>query len=100
MPPVEQTVIRAGGGSGDGGRGYVDWAAILAGAVIAAGTSIVLTGFAAGLGLGAISADEGISGFGLILTAIVTAVGMAAAYMLGGYIAGRMRRRVDGATRD
>ena len=100
MSHVEHNVIRPGGGSGDNERGYVDWGAIFAGAVIAAGTSIVLTGFATGLGLGAISADEGISGFGLILTAIVTAVGMAAAYMLGGYIAGRMRRRVDGAARD
>lgn len=102
MAPVETRVIRAGEGSGGGERGYVDWGAILAGAAIAAGTSVVLTGFATGLGLGSISADpaEGISGFGLILTGVVTAVSMAAAYMLGGYIAGRMRRRVEGAARD
>lgn len=103
MSPVETRVIRAGEGSGGGGdRGYVDWGAILAGAAVAAGTSIVLTGFATALGLGSISAEpgEGISGFGLVLTALFTAVSMAAAYMLGGYIAGRMRRRVDGAARD
>jgi len=96
-----ERVIRPGE-SAAGDRGYVDWGAILAGAAIAAGTSVVLTGFAAALGLGSISADEGggISGFGLILTAIVAAVSMAAAYMLGGYIAGRMRRRVEGASRD
>lgn len=102
MARAETTVIRAGEGSGGGDRGYVDWGAILAGAAIAAGTSIVLTGFATGLGLGSISAEgsDNISGFGLILTALFTAVSMAAAYMLGGYIAGRMRRRVDGAARD
>lgn len=97
---VGTTVIRPGDGSGGGGdRGYVDWGAILAGAAIAAGTSVVFTGFATALGLGSFSA-EGISGFGLILTALFTAISMAAAYMLGGYVAGRMRRRVDGAARD
>lgn len=100
----ETAVIRPGqqAALAGGERGYVDWGAILAGAAIAAGTSIVLTGFATGLGLGAISADpeEGISGFGLMLTGLFTVVSMAAAYMLGGYIAGRMRRRVDGAERD
>lgn len=102
MARPETTVIRAGEGAGSGDRGYVDWGAILAGTAIAAGTSVVLTGFATALGLGSISADpgEGISGFGLILTALFTALSMVAAYMLGGYIAGRMRRRVDGAARD
>lgn len=98
----ETTVIRAGEISGGGERGYVDWAAILAGAAIAAGTSIVFAGFATAIGLGSISTEPGeeTSGFGLILTALFTAISMAAAYMLGGYIAGRMRRRVDGAGRD
>lgn len=97
-----EQVIRPGQSGGGDDRGYVDWGAILAGAAIAAGTSVVLTGFAAALGLGSISADEGggVSGFGLILTGIVVVVAMVAAYMLGGYIAGRMRRRVDGANRD
>lgn len=87
---------------GEAERSYVDWAAILAGTAIAAGTSIVLTTFAAALGLGSISVDpaEGISGWGLALTGIFTVVAMVAIYMLGGYIAGRMRKRVDAASRD
>ncbi|MRX50305.1 hypothetical protein GI374_07555 [Paracoccus sp. S-4012] len=88
---------------GGGERGYVDWGAILAGAAIAAGVSVVLTGFAAGLGLGAISADPDenmISGWGVALTGLFTVIGMVAAYMLGGYIAGRMRRPAGSADRD
>lgn len=88
---------------GDSDRGYVDWGAILAGAAIAAGTSIVLTTFAAALGLGAISPDPDgnmISGWGLALTALFTAISMVAIYMLGGYIAGRLRKRVDASSRD
>lgn len=103
----ETRVIRPGEpdsavGDGASDRSYVDWAAIFAGAAIAAGTSVVLTGFAAALGLGSISADDAdkISTFGLILTGLFTLLSMIAAYMLGGYVSGRMRRRVDGATAD
>ena len=67
--------------AGDAGRGYVDWGAILAGAAIAAGTSIVLTTFAAALGLGAISAEPDgnmVSGWGLALTALFTVISMVA----------------------
>lgn len=100
--PGEPVDTVRGGDAGPAGRSYVDWAAILAGAAIAAGTSVVLTTFAAGLGLGALSADpqEGISTTGLILTALFTVISMVAAYMLGGYISGRMRGRADGASRD
>ncbi len=101
---VRETAVTPPRGPGPEGsdRSYIDWAAILAGAAIAAGSSVVLTTFAAGLGLGAISADptEGISGFGLVLTALFTAISMVAVYMLGGYIAGRMRKRVDAADKD
>lgn len=84
------------------GRSYVDWGAILAGTVVAGGATVVLTAFATGLGLGSISADDGgeFSSWWLILTGIFSVVSMVAIYMLGGYIAGRMRRRVDGALRD
>lgn len=102
----ETSVIRPGEPTGPvrgaGGASYVDWASIFAGAAIAAGTSVVLTTFAAGLGLGAISADpaDGTSTTGLILTGLFTVISMVAAYLLGGYIAGRMRGRVDGADKD
>ena len=83
-------------------RGPVDWPAIFAGAVVAAGTTVVITTFASGLGLGSISVgpDGGISTIGLVLTAIFTAVSMVAVYLLGGYLAGRLRRRTGDAAPD
>ncbi|TDR94218.1 ATP synthase F0 subunit B [Enterovirga rhinocerotis] len=73
----------------------VDWGAIFAGTVVASGTAIVMTTFASALGMGSISVgpDGGISTIGLALTGLFTVVSMVAAYWLGGYIAGRMRRR-------
>jgi ElaB/YqjD/DUF883 family membrane-anchored ribosome-binding protein len=89
-------------GLSDGSRGYVDWGAIFAGTVVAGGATVVLTTFATALGLGSISVGEdgGISTWWLAVTALFSLVSTVAIYMLGGYIAGRMRRRVDGAVRD
>lgn len=83
-------------------RSYVDWAAISGGAVIAAAIGVLATGFGAALGLSAISAEkgEGSSVVALVITALWIAISMVSAYAAGGYMAGRMRRRVDGATRD
>ena len=82
--------------------GYVDWGAIFAGAAVAAGTSLVLTTFAGALGLGSISVgpEGGISTFGLIMTGLFTALSVVAVYLLGGYVAGRMRRGVGDASPD
>ena len=82
--------------------GYVDWGSIFAGTVVAAGASLVLTTFAGALGLGSISIgkDGGISTFGLIVTGLFVAVSVVAVYLLGGYVAGRMRRGVPDASRD
>ncbi len=82
--------------------GYVDWGAIFAGAVVAAGASLVFTTFAGALGLGSISVgkDGGISSIGLIITGLFAVVSVVAVYTLGGYVAGRMRRGVGDATRD
>ena len=78
-------------------RSYVDLGAVIAGTVVAVGGSIILTTFAAALGMGSISfgPDGGISTTGLILTALVSVVAMVIVYMLGGYITGRLRRRVE-----
>lgn len=83
-------------------RGYVDWASVFAGVVVATGVAFVLTTFAAALGLGSISIGEdgGISMWWLIITALFVVVSMVAANALGGYIAGRMRRPVGSATKD
>lgn len=76
-------------------RGYVDWASILAGAAIAAGASVVFTGFTAAIGLGSVSPEEGegMGTFALILVGLFAFLSMVAVYGLGGYVAGRMRRR-------
>ncbi|MCQ0970577.1 hypothetical protein MLD63_09090 [Paracoccus sp. TK19116] len=76
-------------------RGHVDWASILAGAAIAAGASIVFTGFTAAIGLGSVSAEEGegLGTFALILVGLFAFIAMVAVYALGGYVAGRMRSR-------
>ncbi|MTH63654.1 hypothetical protein [Paracoccus shanxieyensis] len=83
-------------------RGYVDWAAIFAGAVVATGVAVVFTTFAAALGLGSVSVGEdgGISFWWLIITALFVVISMVAANALGGYVAGRMRRPVGSATKD
>ncbi|WP_111735347.1 hypothetical protein [Roseovarius amoyensis] len=81
---------------------YVDWPAILAGAVVAAGIAFVFTTFGVALGLSQISPYEG-DGSAL---AELLAVGSwmlwttVSSFMAGGYIAGRMRRRVDAANAD
>ena len=93
------TAVPAAGGSG---HSYVDWAAILAGAVVATAIGVVFAGFGAALGLSALSPQpgEGSGRWSLILTGIWALVTILAAYGIGGYIAGRMRRRVEGATAD
>lgn len=87
---------------GAAGRSYVDWAAVFAGAVVATGVAVVMTTFAAALGLGSVSVGEdgGISWWWLIITALFVVVSMVAANALGGYIAGRMRRPVGTASSD
>lgn len=74
-------------------RAVMDWPAIIAGAAIAAGVTLVLTGLTAALGLGVISAKagEGMGSGALIVVGSVTLLTIFIAYGLGGYIAGRMR---------
>ncbi len=84
------------------GHSYLDWAAILAGAVIASAAGVIFAAFGAALGLSALSAEpgEGSLNLALFLTALWTVVSLVATYAIGGYIAGRMRRRVEQATPD
>ena len=79
---------------------YIDWAAVLGGGVVAVAVASVFTGFGAALGLSTISAEpgEGSFNFMLIVSGIWIVVSLVASYMTGGYIAGRMRRRVDSAS--
>ncbi len=85
-------------------RPYVDWAAIFAGAAIAAAVSLILITFGAAVGLTAGSPFKG-EGIGLstaaILTALWVVVVQAASFGVGGYFAGRLRRGVgDGSSQE
>lgn len=81
---------------------YVDWPAIFAGTVVAVAIGVLLTTFGAALGLSTITLDgtDGGSTFEIVLTAVWLLLTLIAAYLAGGYIAGRMRRRVETASRD
>lgn len=97
-----ETMTRASAPDVTNDRSYIDWAAILGGAVVATAIATVFTTFGAALGLSAISADpgEGSFNFAIILSGIWVVVTLVASYAAGGYIAGRMRRRVDQASAD
>jgi len=83
------------------GLHYVDWAAILAGTVVASAIAIVLFSFGTGLGLSMVSPCEG---EGASRTAYFLALGIwsvwivVSSFMAGGYIAGRLRRRIGNGT--
>lgn len=81
---------------------YVDWSAILAGAATAAAIATLLAGFGAALGLSAVSLEPGQGSvtLAMVVGAVFLVVTLVASYGSGGYIAGRMRRRVDQASAD
>ncbi len=81
---------------------YVDWPAILGGGVVAVAVASVFTGFGVALGLSTISAEPGEGSFNVmvIVSALWIVVTLVASYMTGGYVAGRMRRRIDAAPED
>ena len=75
---------------------YVEWGAVLAGAVVALAVSFVLLSFGASVGLSAVSPWTSSSGtvkavtFGSVLWMILSYIW---AFSLGGYLSGRMRHR-------
>ncbi|MBB5721931.1 hypothetical protein FHS72_001555 [Loktanella ponticola] len=81
---------------------YVDWSSIIAGAVVASAIAFVFTTFGTAVGLSMVSPYDG---DGSSMAALI-AVGSwmlwttISSFMAGGYIAGRMRRRVDAASAD
>lgn len=81
---------------------YVDWPAIFAGTVVAVAIGLLLTTFGAALGLSSITLDgsDQSSTLELVLTALWMVLTLVAAYLAGGYIARRMRRRSDASTDD
>jgi hypothetical protein len=82
-------------------RGYVDWGAILAGAALATAISLTLFAFGAGLGLSIVSPreGEGVSATWVSVAAGIWFVWVAiSSFAAGGYLTGRLRRRIGDAT--
>lgn len=102
IPSRSQTMTDLSGPDHALNRSYVDWAAIAGGVVVATAIGTIFTAFGAALGLSALSAEpgEGSGTFALVLTALWMIITLVASYIAGGYVAGRMRRRVDQATAD
>lgn len=97
---TENTELTASGRQGSD-TSYVDWPAIFAGAVVASAISIVLLTFGSALGLSFASPFEntGMSAMGLAIALALWLVWVqVSSFMAGGYISGRMRRRVFDAT--
>jgi len=74
----------------------VSWAAILAGAVVAAATSLILVLVAAGMGLASVSPWSGSGASGtpiLVMTAIALLIIQWLSAGVGGYVTGRLRTK-------
>lgn len=85
------------------GDGYVDWGAILAGTAIATALSFLLLAFGSAIGLTVVSFEPG-QGGSLFWLGIVSGLWFlwvtVTAFGAGGYVAGRLRRPVGGASVD
>lgn len=95
----ENTTVVATGTVDD--RSYVDWPSIIAGTVLASAIALVLITFGSAVGLTLTSAREE-SGMSLFWLSIVAALWLlwvqVSAYLAGGYLTGRLRRRKQDAT--
>ena len=83
--------------------GFVEWGPILAGAVLAAAVSFVLLTFGTAIGLSATSPWPGSGLSAKVLASLAVFWVMAqqiGAFMIGGYVAGRMRNRWHEASHD
>lgn len=84
------------------GAGYADWGAIFAGAVVATAISMMFVAFGSALGLSLTSfADrQAMPGLGVIIAIGLWLVWLQVTASLGGgYVAGRLRRRIGDAQR-
>jgi hypothetical protein len=81
------------------GASYVEWSAIFAGAVVASAIFVLMTAFGSAIGLSLVSPYHGSSP---VIFYIALALWFCwitvSSFIAGGYITGRMRRPVDGAT--
>src|ERR1044072_4269290 len=78
------------------GSSFVEWGAVIAGAFLAAAISFVLLTFGAAIGLSAVSPWPNSGASAKVIASIAVFWAMAqqiGAFMVGGYVAGRMRSR-------
>lgn len=82
-------------------RPYVEWGAIIAGAILASAIAFVLLTFGSAIGLTVTSPfkGEGLSGTALAVAIALWVLSVQIfSFIAGGYLAGRLRRRVPEAT--
>ncbi|MCC7049923.1 MAG: hypothetical protein IT562_24675 [Alphaproteobacteria bacterium] len=83
------------------GTSYLEWGAIIGGAIMASAISALLLGFGSAIGLSITSAlpSKGVSATGFIVAVTIWAVWVeVSSFIAGGYLAGRMRRRIGDGT--
>lgn len=86
---------------GDERHSYVDWPAIIAGVALASAISLVLLTFGAALGLSVtnLRPNEGMPAFWVAVAAALWLLWVqVSSFMAGGYLTGRLRRRLHDAT--
>ena len=81
------------------GGSYVEWSAIFAGAIIASAIIVLMTAFGSAIGLSLVSPYKGHSAVIFYIALALWFIWITvSSFVAGGYIAGRMRRPVEGAT--
>lgn len=97
----EEAAIVATGDVDADARSYLDWPAVIAGAVVASAISLVLITFGSAIGLSLTSPfdNAGMSAVGLAVALGLWVVWVqVSSFMAGGYVTGRMRRRAYDAS--
>jgi len=81
------------------GSSYVEWSAIFAGAILTSAIIVLMTAFGSAIGLSLVSPYHGPSPiiFYVALALWFTWITVSS-FVAGGYVTGRMRRPIDGAT--
>jgi hypothetical protein len=81
------------------GSSYVEWSAIFAGAILTSAIIVLMTAFGSAIGLSLASPYHGASPivFYIVLALWFTWITVSS-FVAGGYVTGRMRRPIDGAT--